>query len=46
MNADRVDYKVLKADKSVLEDSEGNCVTVEEAMDTCKEIVDDVVDWQ
>lgn len=44
INSDKVEYKILKADKSILEDSEGYCVTVDEAMETCKEIIDDTLD--
>lgn len=44
INSDKVEYKILKSDKSILEDSEGFCVTVDEAMETCKETIDDTLD--
>ena len=44
INADKVEYRVEKADKSIIEDTDGYCVTVDEAMDTCKEIIDGLLD--
>lgn len=44
INDARVEYRVEKSDKSVVEDSEGFDVTVEQAMDTCKELIDDILD--
>ncbi len=39
----RVEYRVEKSDKSIVEDSEGFCVTVDDAMGECKELIDDIL---
>lgn len=44
INSDRVEYNVQKQDGSIVTDSEGFCVTVDEAMETCKDIIDGILD--
>ncbi len=44
INEDRVDYKVTEEDGSLIDDTEGFCVTVAEAMKTCKEMITDYYD--
>lgn len=44
INDDRVVFKILNPDKSVVEDTEGSCVTIEQAMDECKGIIDDLIE--
>lgn len=44
ISQDRVEYKILSPDKSLVEDSEGYCVTIDEAMEVCKEFIDDLID--
>ncbi len=43
VNDSRVNYSVLNPDKSIVEDTDGYCVTVDEAMDICKDTIDDFV---
>jgi hypothetical protein len=44
INSDRVEYRVEKADKTVVEDSENYDVTVEQAMDAAKDFIDGLLD--
>ena len=39
---EKAEYKILNLDKSVVEDTEGYCVTVDEAMTICKDTIDDI----
>lgn len=45
VSEDEVNYHVEKEDKSIVNDTSGSCVSVEEALDTCKEMIDDLLDY-
>lgn len=44
VNADRVDYRIERSDKTIVEETEGFDVTVDAAMEICKSTIDDIVD--
>jgi len=44
VDENNAEYQILKLDKTLVEDTEGYCVTVSEAMDICKEVIDDLIE--
>lgn len=39
----RVEFRILK-DGKVVDETEGRCVTVEQALDECRDTIDDLLD--
>jgi hypothetical protein len=45
VSKDRTEYRILNLDKTLIEDTVGYCVDTTEAMNICKETIDDMIDF-
>lgn len=44
VEGDRAEFRVETSEKKIMEDTKGYCVTVEQAMDECQEMIDQIIE--